>query len=128
MLFILLPPQSATEYISHLTRNSMSSEPSASDLSDSNIIILKRRLEQFMRSREPPKTFCPSEVARALDAHELHQLGYSQWRDAMSAIRHVAWGMRQDGQCEILQKGESVHRDVGPDLVRGPIRIRRVAA
>ncbi|GIZ41995.1 hypothetical protein CKM354_000527600 [Cercospora kikuchii] len=87
--------------------------------------ILKRRLEDFLRQRHPPKTFCPSEVARALTAEELQQLGYAQWRDAMPAVREIAWDLRQNGQCEILQKGQSID-DVDLDEVRGPIRIRRV--
>lgn len=89
--------------------------------------ILKRRLEDFLRNREPPKTFCPSEVARSLTADELQQLACGEWRDAMSAIRETAWLLRQEGMCEIVQKGESVG-DGGPQDVRGPIRIRRRAA
>lgn len=45
----------------------------------------------------------------------------------MAAIRETAWLLRQEGLCEIVQKGESVG-DVGPEDVRGPIRIRRRAA
>lgn len=89
--------------------------------------ILKRRLEDFLRNREPLKTFCPSEVARSLTAEELQQLACGEWRDAMAAIRETAWLLRQEGLCEIVQKGESVG-DVGPEDVRGPIRIRRRAA
>ena len=93
---------------------------------DGNDAILKQHLTDFLHKREPPKTFCPSEVARALTADELADLGFASWRDAMSDIREVAWQMRESGDLEILQKGSSVG-DVGPNEVRGPIRIRRAA-
>ncbi|USW48863.1 Putative winged helix-like DNA-binding domain superfamily [Septoria linicola] len=86
--------------------------------------ILKHHLEDFLQRREPPKTFCPSEVARALTTDELRQLQFHEWRDAMPAIRGAAWALRDEGRCEIVQKGKSVG-DIGPEDVRGPIRIRR---
>ena len=88
-------------------------------------MALARHLEDFLAKREPPKTFCPSEVARALTAEEMSELGYSEWRDAMPAIRELAWDRRERGECEILQKGEVVGHDVGPEDARGPVRIRR---
>ncbi|KAF2216705.1 hypothetical protein CERZMDRAFT_92777 [Cercospora zeae-maydis SCOH1-5] len=96
----------------------------AADDDDNVGTILKRRLEDFLQQRHPPKTFCPSEVARALTTEELRQLGCSQWREAMPAVRVAAWTLRELGQCEILQKGHSVV-DVDLDDIRGPIRIRR---
>lgn len=86
--------------------------------------VLKHHLEEFLQKRIPPKTFCPSEVARALSADELHQLGLDEWRDAMSSIRELAWQLRGSGQLEILQKGEPVSGE-DPQAVNGPIRIRR---
>ncbi len=88
-------------------------------------MALARRLNEFLNKRDPPKTFCPSEVARALTADELADLGYDEWRDAMSDVRALAWDLREEGKCEILQKGEPIAGDVGPDDVKGPIRIRR---
>lgn len=90
--------------------------------------ILKHHLEDFLQKREPPKTFCPSEVARSLTTNELKELGFGEWRDAMPAVRETAWILREAGQLEIVQRGESVADDVGPTDVRGPIRIRRAAA
>lgn len=87
---------------------------------------LQQHLDDFLRRREPPKTFCPSEVARALSADELETLGYSGWRDAMSDIREMAWGMRDRGECEVVQKGLVLSSDVSLEDVRGPIRLRRV--
>ena len=88
-------------------------------------MALERRLEDFLAQREPPKTFCPSEVARALTASEREDLGFSDCRDAMPAIRELAWSLRDRNECEILQKGQVLAEDVGLDDVRGPIRIRR---
>lgn len=95
------------------------------ETSDRSAAVLKRHLDDFLARREPPKTFCPSEVARALSADELADLGCEGWRDAMPHVRAVAWEARRQGRCEVLQKGEAVG-DVSPEDVRGPIRIRRV--
>jgi hypothetical protein len=88
-------------------------------------MALERRLEEFLGKRDAPKTFCPSEVARALSAGEMNDLGYSNWRDAMPGIRELAWSLRDRGKCEILQKGEVLRDNVRLEDVRGPIRIRR---
>lgn len=88
-------------------------------------MALAKHLEDFLAKREPPKTFCPSEVARALTAGELKDLGFADWRDAMPDIRQLAWSWRDTGSCEILQKGEVLGDRVGLEHVRGPIRIRR---
>ncbi|EME46882.1 hypothetical protein DOTSEDRAFT_125304 [Dothistroma septosporum NZE10] len=94
---------------------------------DSTNDILKHRLQYFLQEREPPKTFCPSEVARSLTQQDLSDLGFDSWRDAMPAVRGTAWTMRDEGVLEVVQKGVSVG-DVGLDHVKGPIRIRRVAS
>ena len=88
-------------------------------------MALAKHLNDFLGKREPPKTFCPSEVARALTGDELEDLGFGGWRDAMPAIRELAWQLRGQGECEILQKGQVLGDDVGPNDVKGPIRIRR---
>lgn len=87
---------------------------------------VERHLKDFLAKREPPKTFCPSEVARALTEDEMKDLEFKEWRDAMPGIRELAWALRDRDQCEILQKGEVLGTDVGPNDVKGPIRIRRV--
>jgi len=89
---------------------------------------LERHLQEFLEKREPPKTFCPSEVARSLTGDELREVGCAGWRAAMSVVRETAWEWRELGKCEILQKGELVGEDVGLDDIRGPIRIRRTRA
>lgn len=54
------------------------------------------------------RSFCPSEVARVLDA--------SRWRDLMPAVRRVAAAMPE---IRATQAG----LDVQADAARGPIRL-----
>lgn len=70
---------------------------------------------KFAEQRGPEKTFCPSEVARAL---------YQDWRPNMEAVRETAWQMVEEGLVEITQGGVAVAR-AG---LRGPIRIRKKGA
>lgn len=86
---------------------------------------LNSTFASFCTSRQPPKTFCPSEVARALSADELARLGCEDWRAAMPAIRELAWQERAAGRCEVLQKGMVLGADVRLEDVHGPIRVRR---
>ena len=58
------------------------------------------------------KTFCPSEVARALSA---------DWRPLMPAIRLEAERLVQAGQLTCTQQGVTV----SPLRARGPIRLSR---
>lgn len=88
---------------------------------------LKSHLNHLLNSREPPKTLCPSEVARALSLAELQAAGAPSWRDLMPAIRNIVAQMRDQGKLEVLQKGEVLDGDLGKGLagVSGPIRLRR---
>ena len=90
-------------------------------------MALAMHLEEFLGKRQPPKTFCPSEVARSLSGGELKDLGFDEWRDAMSSVRELAWERRDRGECEILQKGEVLRDDVSLGDIKGPIRIRRTS-
>jgi hypothetical protein len=85
---------------------------------------LQNHLQRFLTTRHPPKTFCPSEVARALSAQELSDLGFETWRDAMPEVRRLVYGLRDEGGCEVLQKGELVTE--AESDVSGPIRVRSV--
>lgn len=89
-----------------------------------NSTPLQARLQRFLATRQPPKTFCPSEVARALTVVELSELGCETWRDAMPEVRRLVYELRDEGGCEVLQKGEVI--DVPEIEVSGPIRVRRV--
>jgi hypothetical protein len=87
---------------------------------------LQSHLSHFLATRHPPKTFCPSEVARALSAAELSELGFETWREAMPEVRREVYALRNEGGCEVLQRGEVVEAEVGEEEVSGPIRVRRV--
>ena len=89
-------------------------------------MALRQHMEKLLQTRDPPKTFCPSEVARRLTPDELQDLGFAEWRDAMPEVRKLAWTMRdEEGSVEIVQKGEVLADDVKLDEVSGPIRLRR---
>lgn len=86
-----------------------------------------KHLQTFLQKRDPPKTFCPSEVARALSAEELEAEGAKEWRDLMPQIRELAWRLRRNGKLEVLQKSQVLDQRVTLDQVKGPIRIRRLS-
>lgn len=88
--------------------------------------IVETKLHDFLTAREPPKTFCPSEVARGLSHQQLLALGYDTWRDVMPAVRELAWEKRASGELEILQRGAILDDSVKSlDGIKGPIRLRR---
>nr|OQO24074.1 hypothetical protein B0A51_09627 [Rachicladosporium sp. CCFEE 5018] len=86
---------------------------------------IEAKLRIFLATRHPPKTFCPSEVARSLLETDLAEIGAETWREAMPAVREVVFDWRAEGKCEVLQKGEVLGEDVGLEDVKGPIRVRR---
>ncbi|KAH9845696.1 s-adenosylmethionine tRNA ribosyltransferase protein [Teratosphaeria destructans] len=86
--------------------------------------MLREKFNHFLAKREPPKTFCPSEVARAWTRDELGAMGYAEWRDAMDDIRHLAAQLRDQGLCEVVQQGHVVDA-LSMDDIKGPIRLRR---
>lgn len=81
-------------------------------------------LEQLLQKRQHPKTLCPSEVARALSQEQLKEAGVSSWRDLMPYLRNLAFQMRDNGEVEILQKGNVLPSDQTLEQTTGPIRIR----
>ena len=88
--------------------------------------LLEHRLQRLLLSRAFPKTICPSEVARSMTKSDLEALGVSEWRDLMAPIRELVWEMRDQGEVEIVQKGEVLGQEIGLEDVRGPIRVRRI--
>lgn len=66
----------------------------------------------LLQEREPPKTLCPSEVARSLAP--------DAWRPLMPQVRAVAIAMAKEGVLDILQRGVKVDLD---EPLRGPIRL-----
>lgn len=99
---------------------SQAEEPQTADLGP-----LLPHLSSLLSSRTHPKTLCPSEVARSLSPTELRSTGFSSWRDLMPDLRRLCFQMRDDGELEILQRGEVVSSEQGMEDTRGPIRIRR---
>lgn len=92
---------------------------------DEFTVLLVERIDQFLDSREHPKTFCPSEVARSFSASELQKAGVSEWRELMPTIRSVVWTKKHDGDLEVLQGGHPLADDLSLDDLKGPIRIRK---
>jgi hypothetical protein len=75
---------------------------------------LREAILRLLAARDPGRTICPSDAARAVAGE--------QFRPLMDATRRVAGELVQQGRIEITQKGVPV------DLatVRGPIRLRLV--
>ena len=82
-------------------------------------------LESLLKKREYPKTFCPSEVARAASISELQEAGAPSWRELMQPLRRLCFQMRDEGKLEILQRGELLPDAQSMNDTKGPIRIRR---
>lgn len=70
---------------------------------------------QLLRARDPGKTICPSDAARALAED-------GNFRPLMQPVRARARAMVKRGELEITQHGEVVD----PAAARGPIRLRLV--
>ncbi|GHC28111.1 hypothetical protein GCM10010082_21750 [Kushneria pakistanensis] len=60
------------------------------------------------------KSFCPSEVARAL-------YDQAHWREHMDEVRRVAADLTRRNRLEMLARGKRLSPDVAH---RGPIRLR----
>ncbi len=67
----------------------------------------------LLADRDPGKTICPSEAARAL-------AGDDGFRPLMGLVRDAAGELRARGLLEVTQRGVVVD----PATARGPIRLR----
>jgi uncharacterized protein DUF3253 len=80
------------------------------------VAVSDARIEQtildLLAERDPGKTICPSDAARALDAEN--------FRPLMDPVRAVARDLVARGQLEVTQSG----RVVDIDTARGAIRLR----
>ena len=74
---------------------------------------LRATILALARERDPTKTICPSDAARAV--------GGDDWRDLMDDARDIARDLARTGDVEITQKGKVLDPDT---TWRGPIRIR----
>ena len=75
---------------------------------------IESTITDLLARRDPGKTICPSDAARAL-------AGQNDFRPLMEPVREQARAMVARGDLEITQKGEVVD----PVTARGPIRLRR---
>ena len=66
----------------------------------------------LLERRDPGKTICPSEAARALAPED--------WRALMQPVRDAATAMVDAGRLEVTQSGDVVD----PRTARGAIRLR----
>ena len=66
----------------------------------------------LLAKREPGKSICPSEAARAVDGEG--------WRRLMPQVRATAVGLARAGRIEITRRG----RVADPDVLRGVYRLR----
>lgn len=66
----------------------------------------------LLAERDPGKTICPSEAARALDGEA--------WRRLMPQVRATAVGLARQGRLVITRKG----RPANPDAFKGVYRLR----
>ncbi|KAF1924528.1 uncharacterized protein M421DRAFT_103672 [Didymella exigua CBS 183.55] len=94
-------------------------------LDDQQREIILGHTRRLISSRDYPKTVCPSEIARAMSASDLSTLDALDWRATMVDIRELVWELREQGEVEVLQKGEVLDVESLSDI-RGPIRVRKV--
>jgi hypothetical protein len=80
---------------------------------DPDIGDAERAILDLLARRDPGKTICPSEAARALG-------GDDGFRPLMGLVRDAARGLVADGRIEVTQRGEPVDLD----RARGAIRLR----
>ena len=73
---------------------------------------IQQQIRTLARQRGPQKTFCPSEIARALFP--------DNWRSQMPAVRQAARQLAQAGELRVLQSGQEV--DI--EQAKGPIRLQ----
>jgi hypothetical protein len=77
----------------------------------------RQTIENLLASRDPGKTICPSDAARALG-------GDDGFRPLMDTVRDAARDLVAAGRIEVTQKGERVDLDT----VRGPVRLAATGA
>ncbi len=73
---------------------------------------IERTILELLAQRDPGKTICPSDAARALAG--------DAFRPLMEPVRRVARDLVARGELEVTQSG----RVVDIDTARGPIRLR----
>ncbi len=74
----------------------------------------RRAILELLEQRDPGKTICPSDAARALG-------GDDGFRPLMDEVRAAAGELVGEGLIEVTQGGEPVDLD----RAKGPIRLKR---
>lgn len=74
---------------------------------------IETAIVELLARRDPGKTICPSEAARAV-------FGDDAFRPHMDEVRAVAFEMADRGALDVTQKGEVVDGRTA----RGPLRLR----
>jgi hypothetical protein len=75
----------------------------------------QRTILALLEQRDPGKTICPSDAARALG-------GDDGFRPLMDLVRAAAGELAEEGRIEVTQGGEPVELD----RAKGPIRLRAI--
>jgi hypothetical protein len=78
--------------------------------------LLERTILQLLQERDPGKTICPSEAARAAAASD----NRSDWEPLMQPARDAAQRLVESGHIDITQHGHIVNAAT----TKGPIRLR----
>ena len=84
-------------------------------MKDSEKLLIKKLHEQLADKRGPKKTYCPSEVARELDA--------KNWRQHLENVRSVADQLIAENRLDVLQNGRIIGKKACE--ASGPIRLRK---
>lgn len=88
-------------------------------MSSADDLHLRQTILALAKAREPGKSICPSEAARAIAGPD-----EKRWRLLMKPLRAQAIAMAKAGEIVILRKG----KPVDPDEFRGVYRLAIPAA
>jgi hypothetical protein len=80
---------------------------------------LEAKILELLAQRDPDRTICPSEAARAVAGAAGESDG--SWRDLMDPARRAAGRLVEAGEIVVTQRGEVVD----PLAAKGPIRLGR---
>lgn len=70
----------------------------------------------MLASRQPGRTICPSDVAKALTANE--EPGGTDWRDKMAEVHAAVDRLVDEGLIRLSWKGEMLSKRAGPYRIR----------
>ena len=62
-----------------------------------------------------------------MSSKELAEAEVSSWRDLMPQLREDIFKLRDEGQLDVLQKGQILGHQINAHNVTGPIRVRQKA-